>query len=99
MSYYLHQIKRKLILLEYGDKPKLLRGLVEINCRKTGTGESLAGIAEYTCVLTTLMLESLFYCLIEFVRVVLEMTCVSSSDPSRGPSEYDGARLVCTTLR
>ena len=51
MSYYLHQIKRKLILLEYGDKPKLLRGLVEINCRKTGTGESLAGIAEYTCVI------------------------------------------------
>ena len=27
MSYYLYQIKRKLILLEYGDKPKLLRGL------------------------------------------------------------------------
>ena len=51
MSYYLYQIKRKLILLEYGDKPKLLRGLVEINCRKTGTGESLAGIAEYTCVI------------------------------------------------
>ena len=25
--------------------------------------------------------------------------CVSSSDPSRGPSEYGGARPVCTTLR
>ena len=51
MSYYLYQIKRKLILLEYGDKPKLLRGLVEINCRETGTGESLANLAEYTCVI------------------------------------------------
>ena len=51
MSHYLYQIKRKLILLEYGNKSKLLRGLLGINCRKTGTGESLTGIAEYTCVI------------------------------------------------
>ena len=36
--------------------------------------------------------------MIEFVRVVLEMTCLSSSDPSRGPSEYDGGHPVHTVL-
>ena len=44
------------------------------------------------------MLESLFKCLIEFVRGVLRDVCVSSSDPSRGPSEYDGGHLVHTVL-
>ena len=47
----MYQTKRKLILLEYRDRPKLLRGLVEINCRETGTGESLANLAEYIYVL------------------------------------------------
>ena len=54
---------------------------------------------EPPCLLpTTLMLESLFECLIEFVRGVLRDVCVSSSDPSRGPSEYDGGHLVHTVL-
>ena len=49
-------------------------------------------------LLTTLMLELLFECLIEFVRGVLRDVCVSLSDPSRGPSEYDGGHLVHTVL-
>ena len=60
MSYYLYQIKRKLILLEHGDKHKLLQRLVETNSGKTGTGESLAGIAEYiyVIILFTLTFEN-----------------------------------------
>ena len=49
-------------------------------------------------LLATLMLGLLFLCLIEFVRGVLRDVCALSSDPSRGPNEYDGGHLVHTVL-
>ena len=107
------------------------RGLLVVNCRKTGTGQSLAGLAEYTCVfiLFTFIFElkeattqhnfllswvtkvsglhSTAYYFDAWIIVLMfdwvcpsrpRDVCTSSSDPSRGPSEYDGGHLVHTVL-